>query len=107
VNGENVFIAASGKVHYQQLLFFRVVFNHFQGMGQRVGGLQRRDDTLFATERFKGFQRFVIGDGDIIGTARAVQEGVLWPDGREIQPGRDRVGSNPARPTNFNILLRY
>ena len=86
MNGEDIFVTAPGKVYHQQLLFFRVFLHHFQRVRQRVGRLQRRDDPFIAAQRFEGLQRFVIGDGDIIRAAGAVQERVLRPYGREIQP---------------------
>jgi hypothetical protein len=91
VNGEDVFVTATGQVNHQQLLFFRVLFHHFQRVRQGVGRLQRRDDPFAAAQRFEGFQRFVIGNRNIIRATRAVQIRMLGSNGRKIQARRDRV----------------
>lgn len=84
--GKDVFISAAREIDHQQLLFFRLLAHHFQSVRQRVGGFQRRDNSLMAAQRFEGFQRLIIGNGDIIRASDAVQVRMLRPNGREIEP---------------------
>ncbi len=61
-------------------------------MGQRVGGLECRNNTLEARAELEGSERFGIGDRDILDPAAVVEPGVLGADTRIVQPGRNRMG---------------
>ena len=55
-----------------------------------MGGFERADDPLRAGEQGEGGQRLLVRDADIIGAAALLEEGMLGPDRRIIEPGRDR-----------------
>ena len=53
--------------------------------------LQRRDDAFDAGEKLERLQRFGVHDRHVFDAARLVQPGMLRPDARIVQSGRDRV----------------
>ena len=60
--------------------------------GQRVGRLERRDDALGPAEELEGVDHLGVGDLLVAGPADGRQVGVLGPDTRVVEAGRDRLG---------------
>ena len=63
----------------------------FKQPGDRVRGLERRDDPLEPGELAEGAQRVVVGDRHVAGPAAVAQLGVLGADARVVEAGGDRV----------------
>ena len=60
--------------------------------GQRVGRLEGGDDALGAAQQLERVEHLVVGDRLVAGPADVGQVGVLGPDARVVEPGRDRLG---------------
>src|SRR6185369_1167770 len=58
----------------------------------RVGRLERRDDTLFPGKRLETLQRLVIGYRSVLGPPCILEPRMLRPDARIIESCRDRMG---------------
>ena len=78
-----------GQVDDQNRLLARLL-GQLQRMGEGVGGFEGADDPFRAGEQGEGVERLLIGRADIVGAAAVLEEGVLGPDRRIIEPGRDR-----------------
>ena len=63
-----VLVAAAGEAHEVEL-----AVRLRQHPGERVGGLQRRDDPLQAGDLAKGRERLRVGDRDVAGAAAVAQ----------------------------------
>ena len=59
--------------------------------GERVGGLERGDDPLRLGQPAEGVERLVVGRRAVLDAARVAQLGMLRPDARVVESGRDRV----------------
>ena len=57
-----------------------------------MAGLQRGQDALGAGQAVERGECFVVGDADILRASTVLQEGVLRPDARVVQAGRDGMG---------------
>ena len=72
-----------------------------QQPGDRVRGLQRRDDPLQPRELAEGRQRLLVGDRDVAGAAGVAQVGVLGADARDSRarprPSGPRGSAPPRR----------
>src|SRR5438067_1542894 len=87
----HVLVAAARQVDQDDLVF-RQRRRQLDGVGDRVRGLERRDDALDAAAVVESGQRFLIGDRDVLRAFDVLQPGVLGTDARVVQAGRDRVG---------------
>gem|GEM_PF-2562505 len=63
-----------------------------EDFGQRVGGLQRRDDAFLAAAQVEGVQRLLVGDRGVLDTTDVMQPGVLGTDTGIVEAGGNRVG---------------
>ena len=68
--------------------------------GDRVSGLQRRDDSLQPRQLAEGGKGLLVGDGDVAGAAGVAQVGVLGADAGIVEASRDRV-----RLENLPLLI--
>ena len=59
--------------------------------GDGVGGFERGDDSLGASEKARGFERGNVGDGSIFGAALVGEPGVFGADGWIVEAGGDGV----------------
>ena len=59
--------------------------------GDRVRGLERRDDPFQPRGAHECFERLNVGDGDVARPTRVAQPRVLRTAAGIIEPGRDRV----------------
>src|SRR5438445_4089048 len=86
----NIFIAATGDVHQHDfgLLHFGGTLND---LGDRVRGFQCGDDSFRASKEGSRFQRFLVGGGNVFGSAQVFEHGVLGADRRIVEAGRDGV----------------
>src|SRR5450759_5054374 len=82
-DGVHVLVAAAGQIHQQDLVF-RHARRDFRRLRQRVAGFQRRDDALVVAQVVKGLERFIVGNGGVLGAARVLQPGMLRPDARVV-----------------------
>ncbi len=60
--------------------------------GDGVGRLEGRDDALGARQQLERVEHLGVGDRLVAGPADRREVGVLGPDARVVEPGRDRVG---------------
>src|SRR3954453_13277384 len=90
----HVLVAPPGEAENVEALLARVL----QQPGDRVRGLERRDDALEAGELLEGAQRLLVGDPDVGGAAAVAEVGVLGPDAGVIEAGGDRSGLEDPQP---------
>src|SRR5690606_11712680 len=90
-DGLHVLVATTGQVdHHQMILGQRG--RALEDFGQRVGGLQRRDDAFLAAAQVEGVQRLLVGDRGVLDTTDVMQPGVLGTDTGIVEAGGNRVG---------------
>ena len=81
-----VLVAAAGEAEQHELLL------ELGDPRERVGGLERGNDSLGARQAAEGGERLLVGGGDVLGAAVVAQRGVLRARAGVVEPGRDRLG---------------
>ena len=87
---EHVLVAAAAQIHDDDLVRCqrRRQLDH---LADGVAGLERRQDALEPAAEREGVQRLVVGDRLDLDPADVLEPGLLRPDARIVEPGRDRV----------------
>ena len=86
----HVFVSATGTTHDDNLILSHR-WSQLADIGERVGGLQSRDDALHPGDLLEGGERFVIGRVNVFALMRIGEPGVLRADRRVIETGRNGV----------------
>src|SRR5690606_31789326 len=89
-DGEDVLVAAARQVHHHDVILGQFG-RDLDDMGERMAGLQRRDDAFQPAEGLEGRQRLVIGHADIFGAALLLEPGMFRADAGIVEPGADRM----------------
>ncbi|EGE58214.1 hypothetical protein RHECNPAF_334005 [Rhizobium etli CNPAF512] len=89
-DGEDVLVATAGEVHQDDLVLAhrRRTLDH---LGNRMRGLERRDDAFEAGQGLEGLKRFVVHDRHIIDPADIAEPRMFRTDARIIETGRNRM----------------
>jgi len=85
-----VFVAAAGEVDDDQPVL-RQSRGELKGLGQGVGGFQRREDPFELRARLKRVHGLVVGDADVLDAAGVLPVGVLGADAGVVEAGGDGV----------------
>ena len=89
-HGEDVLVAPSAHVQHDVAALADLV-GDLADAGQGMAGLQRGDDPLQLRAQLERLQRLGVGRRAIFGPADVLQPGVLRPDARIVEAGRDRM----------------
>src|SRR5260370_31435718 len=89
-HGENVLVATPRQVDDHQMVarFFR---REARGGGDRMGGLERRDDPLQPAAQLEGGERLLVGRRNIGRAAGLLQPGMLRSYAGIVEPGGNRM----------------
>ena len=71
LNGMHVLVTATAHVDEDDVFLWQGG-GKLDGVGDRVGGLQRRDDALGAAEHFYALERLLVRGGHVRGAARVL-----------------------------------
>src|SRR5581483_8728009 len=86
-----ILVAAPGKADQDDVVGVKLR-RHLLDVGDGVRRLQRRDDALAAAEVLEGLEGLSVGDADVAGTFRSLEEAVLRSHAGVIQARADAVG---------------
>src|SRR5688500_14964231 len=83
-----VLVATAGAVDDDHLIFGER-WREFEGLRERVGGLQRGEDSFEAGDHLEGVEGLTVGDADVAHAAGILPVTVLWADAGIIEPRAD------------------
>lgn len=87
----HVLVAAAGQAHHDHGVRAELPAD-LERAGQRVRGLDRRDDALGAAQQRERVHRLGVGDLAVLGAAAVAQPRVLGADAGVVEARGDRVG---------------
>jgi len=86
----NVLVPTARNIHDYQIRFLHVgrAFHHF---GNSMCRFERRNNSFCLRQQFASVERLGIGSGNVFRSLGISKPRVLRPDGRVVQPCRNRV----------------
>src|SRR6266853_3113047 len=89
-DGVHILVAPSREIDQQDPVLWQRP-RQLRGVGERVRGLERRNDALEAAQVVERGDGLSVVDGDVLSPAGVLEPGVLGAHTRVIKPRRDRM----------------